>query len=291
VKKWKIGDVTITKVLEGEDLAHIPNIFPKATVEAILKLKWLQPHFIEPDGRGIFSYHALVIDTPTKRIVVDTCIGNDKNRMPWEGMHKRQNSFLRDFDNAGFTRESVDVVLCTHLHVDHVGWNTMLVNDKWVPTFPKARYILNKTEYEYWKNPEGCPEGGGWKTVQQLTFEDSVKPVMDAGQIDLVEGKYKVCDEVTLIPTLGHSAGHVSVRITSKGEEALITGDMAHHPSQVAHTDWGLPIDFDPDLAIKTRQEVFSDAADRKILVIGTHWAGATAGRVVREGDSLRFEV
>jgi glyoxylase-like metal-dependent hydrolase (beta-lactamase superfamily II) len=113
---------------------------------------------------------------------------------------------------------------------------------------------------------------------------------MDAGQIDLVEGKHKICDEVTLIPTLGHSAGHVSVRISSRGEEALITGDMTHHPSQLAHVDWGLALDYDPDQATRTRQEVFSDSADRKVLVIGTHWAGVTAGRIMRDGKVFRLE-
>jgi glyoxylase-like metal-dependent hydrolase (beta-lactamase superfamily II) len=289
-RSWKIGDVTITKILEMQMPANITDVFPKATVEAVLALPWLQPHFLTPEGQGIMSMHALVIETPTKRLIVDTCIGNDKNRQPWPHMDQLQNTFLKDLEAAGFARESFDVVLCTHLHVDHVGWNTMLVDGKWVPTFPKARYLLNKTEFEYWKADIGITEEGGWAEVQRKTFADSIKPVVDAGQVDLVEGTYKVCDEVTLVPTLGHSPGHVSVRITSRGEEALITGDMTHHPSQLVHMDWGISLDFDPDLATKTRQQVFADAADRSFLVIGTHWAGVTGGRVVRAGDGYRLE-
>jgi glyoxylase-like metal-dependent hydrolase (beta-lactamase superfamily II) len=268
----------------------VTNMFSKATVDAVLALRWLQPHFLTPDGRGIVSIHALVVDTPTKRIVVDTCVGNDKNRLPWEFFTNLQKDFLRDLEGAGFARESFDVVLCTHLHVDHVGWNTMLLNDRWVPTFPNARYLLDKIEYDYWSKPTGVPDVGGWDEVQRKAMLDSVEPVVAAGLVDLVEGTYRVCEEVTLVPTPGHSPGHVSVRIVSRGEEALITGDMSHHPCQLAHPDWGLSIDFDADMATHTRRRVFADSADRSVLVIGTHWAGASAGKIERSGDAFLLE-
>jgi glyoxylase-like metal-dependent hydrolase (beta-lactamase superfamily II) len=238
------------------------------------------------------SFHALVVDTPTKRIIVDTCNGNDKTRVaPLEIFGNLKTSFLRDLEGAGFPRDSFDVVLCTHLHVDHIGWNTMLVNGNWVPTFPKARYLLNRTEYEYWRAPHDVSAAHGWAETAQLSFADSVQPVVEAGLVDLVEGTHRLCEEVSLVPTAGHSPGHVSVRISSRGEEGLITGDVTHHPSQLAHLDWGLTIDFDSDQATNTRRRVFADAADRSILVIGTHWAGVTAGRVVRSGNafSLRY--
>jgi glyoxylase-like metal-dependent hydrolase (beta-lactamase superfamily II) len=287
----RIGAVTITKIVESETSFDIPKVFRKATVEAVLALPWLQPHFITPDGRGILSIHALVVETPTKRIIVDTCVGNGKNRPGWARYANLQSSFLRDLEDAGFSRDSFDVVLCTHLHVDHVGWNTMLAEAKWVPTFCKARYLLNRVEHEYWGTPNNAPRENSFEHVQQLTFSDSVKPVFDAGLVDLVEGTHQVCDEVSLVPTIGHSPGHVSVRIRSCGEEALITGDMAHHPSQLAHVDWGIPfIDFDLDQATKTRQRVFAELAEKPVLVIGTHWAGATAGWVKRSGDAFRLE-
>jgi glyoxylase-like metal-dependent hydrolase (beta-lactamase superfamily II) len=286
---WKIGDVTITKIVEKTDVVDLPNILPKSTVKELLALPWLQPHFLTPEGRAIFSFHALVIETPTKRVIVDTCWGNDKQRGPWEHAGNLQTTFLQTLASAGFPRDSIDVVLCTHLHVDHIGWNTMLVDGKWVPTFPKARYILNKTEYEYWAAPTNVPTTDGWDEVQRLANLDSIKPVSDAGQIDLVEGVHKICDEVTLVPTLGHSPGHVSVRVSSRGEEALITGDMIHHPSQLAHLDWCLDLDFDPALATKTRGQVFAEVADRPVLVIGTHWAGITAGRIRRDGKVFRL--
>jgi glyoxylase-like metal-dependent hydrolase (beta-lactamase superfamily II) len=290
LQQWKIGDVTITKIVESQAFFDIPKLFPAATVEEILALPWLQPHFITPDGRGILSIHALVVDAPGKRIVVDTCVGNSKDRAGWQHYARLQTEFLQDLESAGFPRASVDVVLCTHLHVDHVGWNTLLTDGEWVPTFPNARYLLNKTEYEYWAAAEGSPENS-FGHVQQLTFSDSVKPVFDAGLVDLVEGTYQVCNEVTLVPTVGHSPGHVSVRVSSRGAEAFITGDMTHHPSQLAHVDWGIPfIDFDFDQATRTRQLIFSEIADRPILVIGTHWAGITAGKVRRSGKAFRLE-
>jgi glyoxylase-like metal-dependent hydrolase (beta-lactamase superfamily II) len=289
-RTWQIGAVRVTKIVEDVTVGDIRNLFPEATTEAVLALPWLQPHFLTPEGQAILSIHAFIVDTPTKRIMVDTCVGDDKTRV-WDFFDHLQNAFLNDLKAAGFARESFDVVLCTHLHVDHVGWNTMLVDGKWVPTFPKARYLLNKTEFEYWRKGEGVFEGGGWDEVQRQSFEDSVKPVVDAGLVDLVEGEHQVCDEVSLVPTVGHSPGHVSIRIRSGGEEALITGDMTHHPSQLAHPEWGLALDYDAAQARRTREQVFADAADRSVLVMGTHWAGDTAGKVVREGRAFRLKV
>jgi glyoxylase-like metal-dependent hydrolase (beta-lactamase superfamily II) len=289
--RWKIGDVTITKIVESQPVIDLPHLFPTASVEELLALPWLQPHFVTPDGRAVISIHALVVETPAKRIIVDTCVGNDRNRGASEHFSNLQTSFLRDLEGAGFARENFDTVLCTHLHVDHVGWNTMQVEGNWVPTFPKARYLFNRTEFEYWSAPSNVSTANGFDETQQLAFSDSVKPVFDAGLVDLVEGTHAVCDEVTLVPTIGHSPGHVSVRISSRGENALITGDITHHPSQLAHPEWGSShVDFDYEQAMRTRARVFSDVADRPVLVIGTHWAGVTAGRVKRDGEAFRLD-
>lgn len=289
-QSWTIGDVKITKFVDCVEKHDLTYLFPNATVEGLLAVPWLQPHFLTSEGVGILSYHALVVETPTKRIIVDTCWGNDKGRGPSEEWANVQSSFLKDLEAAGFPRESFDVVLCTHLHADHVGWNTMLVDGEWVPTFSNARYILNKTEFEYWNAPYDMVPDEHFIKSQEETIHDSVTPVHKAGLIDLVEGVHKVCDEVTLVPTTGHSPGHVSIHIASGGEEALITGDMTHHPSQLAYPDWGLRWDFNYDEAIETRERVFSDAAERPILVIGTHWAGVTAGHIRRDGDAYRLD-
>jgi glyoxylase-like metal-dependent hydrolase (beta-lactamase superfamily II) len=281
---WRIGDVKITRIVELEAVGGSKFILPQATREAVAEIGWLQPHFADETGRLKLSIHALVVETPTHRIVVDTCIGNDKPRnIPtWNRM---QTSFLQDFEAAGFARDSIDIVLCTHLHVDHVGWNTMLVDGRWIPTFPKARYLMARTEFDYWRSEPDT------HASEPAIFHDSVKPVFDAGLVDLVETDHRVCDEISLVPTLGHTPGHVSIRISSRGEEALITGDFVHHPCQMAHMDWASSADFDPDQSTRTRHETFAALAGQPVLVIGTHFATPTAGHVVRDGEAFRLEV
>jgi glyoxylase-like metal-dependent hydrolase (beta-lactamase superfamily II) len=180
-------------------------------------------------------------------------------------------------------------VLCTHLHVDHVGWNTMLVDGpdgtkKWVPTFPKARYLMGRVEFAHWRHAHERPD-------MEAVFADSVKPVHDAGMVDLVETDHRITNEISLIPTIGHTPGHVSVLIRSKGEEALITGDFMHHPCQIAHPEWCSAADSDPEMGQQTRERMLKELSSRPVLVIGTHFAGATAGRIVKDGDAYRMDV
>jgi glyoxylase-like metal-dependent hydrolase (beta-lactamase superfamily II) len=284
MKAWRVGDVTVTKVVELEVIGGSRFILPQATPETILPIKWMQPHFADASGRLRMSIHAFVVQTPERRIVVDTCLGNDKQnrRIPtWNDLH---GPFLSDLDGAGFPRESIDTVLCTHLHVDHVGWNTMLAGGHWVPTFPRARYLMGRAEYQYWTGPHDRDD-------MRHVLADSVLPVHNAGLVDLVETDHRICEEVSLIPTFGHTPGHVSVRIVSRGEEALITGDFLHHPCQIAHPEWSSTADWDADQAHDTRRRMYDALAGKPILVLGTHFAGATAGRIVRDGDTYRLDV
>ncbi|HEV7732345.1 MAG TPA: MBL fold metallo-hydrolase [Candidatus Binatia bacterium] len=228
------------------------------------------------------AIHALVIESQGRRIVVDTCIGNDKERTipPW---NRLQGPFLRDLEDAGFPRESIDTVLCTHLHVDHVGWNTMLVDGRWVPTFPNARYLFVRAEWEHWNASPPAMEGD--------IVGDSVRPVVEAGLVDLVAPDHRLTDEVWLESTPGHTPGHVSVRIRSGGADAVITGDLMHHPVQCAEPDWYSRFDVDRDAARATRRAFLERYADGPVLVLGTHFATPVAGRVVRHGDAWRFVV
>ena len=282
--KWKIGDVTITKIVELEMTGGTRFILPQATREEVLPIGWLQPHFADEEGRLKMSIQALIVETPTRRMVVDTCLGNDKENRRIPHWNKLQGSFLADIAAAGYPRESIDTVLCTHLHVDHVGWNTMLVDGRWVPTFPKARYLMGRIEYQHWTTHTERPD-------MQHVIADSVLPVHDAGLVDLVETDAKLDDEISLIPTLGHTPGHVSVRIRSRGEEALITGDFLHHPIQMARPDFACSADTDPEQGEATRWSMFRELAGGPVLVIGTHFAGPTAGHVVRDGDAFRLDV
>ncbi len=282
--KWRIGDVTVTKIVELEVTGGSRFLLPQATYDEILPIQWLQPHFADERGRLKMSIHALVVETSSHRILVDTCLGNDKQgrRIPtWNNL---QGPFLADLAASGFPRESIDTVLCTHLHVDHVGWNTMLVDGKWVPAFPRARYLFGRVEFEHWRAQQERDD-------MAAVFADSVAPIRDGGLAELVETDARICDEVSLVPTLGHTPGHVSVRISSRGEEALITGDFMHHPCQIARPDWSTLADSDPDEARRTRERMLAELSDRPVLVIGTHFAGATAGHIVKDGAAYRLAV
>jgi glyoxylase-like metal-dependent hydrolase (beta-lactamase superfamily II) len=280
--KWRIGEVTVTKIVELEVTGGSRFILPHATREAVLPIGWLQSDFADEFGRLKMSIHALVVETPSRRIIVDTCLGNDKENRRIPTWNKLQTSFLTDLAASGYTRETIDTVVCTHLHVDHVGWNAMLAGGRWVPTFPNARYVMGRIEYGHWTSQH---ERADMKAV----LADSVAPVWEAGLVDLVETNHRICEEISLIPTLGHTPGHISVRIASRGEEALITGDFMHHPCQIAHPDWSSNADSDPAEARQTRERMLTRFADAPILVIGTHFAGRTAGHVVREGDAFRL--
>jgi glyoxylase-like metal-dependent hydrolase (beta-lactamase superfamily II) len=278
---WTIGKVKITKIVELETTGSTRFILPLATPEEIRKLPWLIPHFATGEGRLKMSIHALVVETPTRRIVVDTGLGNDKEGRSVPTWNNRQTPFLETMTKAGFPPDSIDTVLCTHLHVDHVGWNTKLIAGQWVPTFAHARYLFGKFEYEHWRDHSDEPD-------KRAVFNDSVKPVVDAGKADLVASDFRLCGEINLIPTPGHSPGHMSVHIQSDGEEGLLTGDVAHHPCQMAHLDWSSTADSDAVQSAATRRELFSRFADTATLVIGGHF---DAGRIRRDGEAFKFTV
>jgi len=270
--QWKIGNVLVTRIVEMEVTGGTKFILPDATKEACLPLDWMRPNFMDHEGNLVMSIHALVIDTGDTRIIVDTCIGNDKQRnIPtWSNL---QTDFLNDLKEAGYPKESIDLVMCTHLHVDHVGWNTMLVDGEWIPTFPTARYLIAEKEWTYWNENEN-------EDLYGPVISDSVRPVVDAGLVDFVDENYSLCEEVSLSPTPGHTPGHVSVLINSEKKKALITGDFIHHPVQMTNTDWCSPADNDKKQAQLTRETILEKYVNQDILIIGTHFAGPTAGYI-----------
>jgi glyoxylase-like metal-dependent hydrolase (beta-lactamase superfamily II) len=277
--KWQIGDVRVTQIVELTTASLGPYLLPQATPEVLSGLPWLTP-FLDAEGRLVLSMHALVVESRGQTVLVDTCIGNDKPRS-YPRWNLMQTDFLERFQAAGFALDRVDTVLCTHMHVDHVGWNTRLVEGRWQPTFNRARYLFAEDEWAYWKDE---PQEYG------PVIEDSVQPVFDAGLADLVEHDHRITDEVWLEPTPGHTPGHVSVHISSRGEEAVITGDMIHHPCQIAHPGWSSTADWDQQASAETRDQFLKRYADGPVLVIGTHFAAPTAGRIVRDGDAFRLD-
>jgi glyoxylase-like metal-dependent hydrolase (beta-lactamase superfamily II) len=281
---WQVGSAQITPIVEVETKTSPRFLFSgldKTAVKTVAEQSgWLAGSFVDDDGYLLQRIQCLVIEIDGIRIAVDTCVGNDKRRAN-PGWHNLQLPFLDDLSAAGFPAESIDVVVCTHLHVDHVGWNTMLVEGQWVPTFPHARYVFAEPELEYWR-ATSYPDGDD-------IFGDSVAPVVDAGRADLVPVDHQVDRGVRLDSTPGHTPGHVSVVVESGGQQAVITGDMIHTPVQIASVDLSSAFDYDQLAAAGTRRDFLARYAD-DTLVIGTHWGGPGAGRIRRHDGNWGIE-
>lgn len=299
--RWKVGSVRITTIVE-QDLHGLNQLIFHATPENVKRIPWLRPHFADEDGQMSGLVQAFVVETPERTIVVDTCVGDGKKRRLVPEWHDATTGFLERFEAAGFDRSRADVVLCTHLHVDHVGWNTYWTGAEWKPTFPNARYLLADVEVEHWRaataQPEVDPAGlddplaaalATFALDQRQAWADSIQPVADAGLVDIVSIDHRICDEVSLVPTSGHTPGHVSVWIESGGEEAVITGDCIHHPCQIAQPEWATAADDDPRAGTATRKALLERLSGTDALLVGSHFAPPTAGRIEADGKGFRF--
>lgn len=285
IKHWKVGDVEIARLVEvngWED--NISMLLENETADYVRSIDWLRPHFATPEGKMIISFQAFVLRSQGKNVMIDTCIGADRQR-EFDIFCNMQTTFLEDLTAAGFPPESINLVLCTHLHFDHVGWNTKLVNGRWVPTFPQARYLFGKREYEHWVH---LRDTHSYHALEHMY--DSIDPVIEAGLVDLITPDHKLTDEVSLIPTPGHTPGHVSVLIRSRGEEAVITGDMMHHPIQLVCPERHGRFDMDKEQGSRTRREFVERFADSKTLIIGSHFPEPTSGWIVRDGEAWKLK-
>ena len=289
MKNLAVGNISISRVVETEGPFLQPQqLLPDSTAEVIESHKhWLAPHFLAPDGMFVMSIHTYVLQTKHHTILVDTCIGNDKERSLFPAWSRMQGPYLQNLEQlAGVKPEQVDYVLCTHLHVDHVGWNTRLVDGRWVPTFPKAKYLFARKEWEFWK---GEYEAG--RDAGDGAIADSVLPIVEAGKAVLVEGDHAIDDEVWLDPTPGHTPGHVCVHVKSGGKEAIMTGDMMHHPVQCAEPQWSSGFCTDPEQSRQTRRAFLDRYADSGVTILAAHFASPTAGHIVPAGNTWRLKV
>lgn len=293
---WQIGDVRITRVSELPDVSFPAGaLFTNHDPEELARQDWMRPHYLNDDNDPILSVHTFVVRTPKRVILVDTCTGNDKPRHG-ELFDHLNTDYLAHLAEAGAPKERVDTVLCTHLHLDHVGWNTQLVDGEWVPTFPNAEYLFGRLEWEHWeanKDIEVDENATGEANPivdASAVIHDSVLPIVEANRHRLVEADQKICHEVRLESTPGHTPGHVSVHIESGGDHAIISGDMLHSPFQMACPHVGVMFDSDGAQAARTRRDFFGRYADQPVLFLGTHFATPVAGRIVSHGDSWRFE-
>ena len=274
---WDVGGVRITRVVE-QVMPFPVDFYAEATPADVAAERWLVPTYVDAAGHFLMSLHTYVIESESLRIVVDTCNGNAKPRPSIPAFDHLELPFLDDLTKAGFDPDTIDVVVCTHLHFDHVGWNTRLVDGEWIPTFPRARYLFSSIDIDHWGESQDPLHANG--------FADSVRPVIDAGLVDRVAGNTDVTHSVHLRPTPGHTPGHLSVWV---GEHCVITGDVLHHPIQCRHPEWTGGGDTDPDMARETRRDFLDAAAATDALVLGTHFAGSSACRITSTDDGYRF--
>ena len=285
---WRFGDITVERVLEFDDLLNEPKwLLPECTDEIVERHRsWLEPYFLDPaTGRLVMSWHTFVIRTPRATILVDTCGGNDKPRPQKPRYHLRKHAYLEELAAIGVKPEDVDYVMCTHLHVDHVGWNTRLVDGRWVPTFPNAKYLFGRVEWEFWREHYRDE-----RFTDDPYYTDSILPVLDAGKAVLVESDFEIDTGVWLEPTPGHTPGHVCVRVSGGGREAVMSGDLMHHVLQCAEPQLSSCFCVDRAHSHRTRQRFLETYADTGTLVMPAHFATPSAGRVAGTHAGFRFD-
>ncbi|MDE0800134.1 MAG: MBL fold metallo-hydrolase [Rhodospirillaceae bacterium] len=283
------GPFDIVRVVEMEGAFRAPEfLFPEATEEAVRASKVAtDPRFYNAETHKlVMSFHTLVIKTPRHNILVDTCIGNDKERPELLDWHQRTGPFLADLATAGVPAESIDFVLCTHLHADHVGWNTKLFDGRWVPTFPNAKYLMARTEVEHWNEVRKTSD----KPANHRSWDDSVQPILDAGQALVIDSDYEIEHGIHLIPAPGHTPGNVILHVSDGKERAYLIGDTIHHPLQIEHPDWSSSFCSDPNLSRVTRKEFLNTVAETDSLVMPAHFGTPTAVRITGDSTGYNFE-
>jgi glyoxylase-like metal-dependent hydrolase (beta-lactamase superfamily II) len=288
-----IGDARITGVIEYSGPTHAPEFLypavPKAERDAVLKANahWLAPNHYAPSiDRLIVTIQLWVVQAGGNVIVIDTGVGNRKSRAAAARMDQLNTLVMPWLESIGAGPGQVTHVVMTHLHTDHVGWNTVEKDGKWVPTFPKARYLIPKDEFDYWKAEYDKGDTG----VNQGSFADSVLPILEAGLGEFMDGKQEVAGCLSPEPVPGHAPGMLSFRIRSRGEEGIFTADVMHNVIQIVRPDWNDRYVLWPDKALESRAAVLRRAAERGALIMPMHLGAPYCGYVRRQGDGYSFE-
>jgi len=282
--RFQVGTATIDRVVESEAPLLDPfELFPDATPDKLAsQMGWLAPRFYDPQAKKlVVPIQGFVVRAERKVIVVDTCVGDCKNRNRPQ-FHQQRLGWV---ERLGVRPEDVDYVICTHFHVDHVGWNTRLADGRWVPTFPRARYLFTKPEYEYWASAAGkraLERAGDY-------LADSVAPVVDAGLADFVPMDHRVLPSVGLIPAAGHTPGFVCVDVRSGAERLVLAGDLLHTPLQCVFPHWSTRFCTDAAGSRATRLRLLAEWADARTVIMPSHFPSPSAGIVERRQDAFFF--
>jgi glyoxylase-like metal-dependent hydrolase (beta-lactamase superfamily II) len=281
----RVGDVTVERIIEQE-IRFLPALgtLPALTPELLAENRhWLEPKALDAEGWLIMCFQSYVLRTPHHVILVDSCIGNHKprpTRPMWD--MKTDDTYMKGLAAAGLRVEDIDFVLCTHLHTDHVGWNTRLDNGRWVPTFPNARYVFTAREYDHWVAMND--------KAPVPPFNDSVLPIVEAKRADMVRSDHAIDDLVQLLPTPGHTPGHVAVCFGRSGTDGVVSGDLMHSPLQARYPEISIMFDVDQAEAAVTRRAFLERYCDTATLCCPAHFPSPSWGRIKRWGDGFRCE-
>jgi len=283
-----IGTFSVGRVAELQFAPFAAREFlPAATQEMVEEARRALPGRITDDGRVVMSFHSFVLRTGRHTILIDTCCG--KERPGREQFNKGRLDYLGGLAALGVKPEDVTHVMCTHLHWDHVGWNTRLVDGQWVATFPNARYVMAKREYDYWDGVYAKAKGRS-DDIHALGFEDSVLPIVRAGKAVLVADDFELDKGISIEPCHGHSPGHVVVNVASGAAKGVLIGDAIHHPMQLLFPDLSSRADFDMNASRVSRRALIEKHADTDTIVLPHHFATPSCGRIVRAGKAFAFK-
>lgn len=273
-----IGDIRVARVVENEGpFAAVDFLLPGFTPALLEEHRWLTPSFVDGESRVMMSFHSYVLRTPHHTILVDGCVGNGKERPARPMWHRQEVPYLERLAQAGVQPEDVDVVFCTHLHADHVGWNTRLRDGRWVPTFPNARYVFGRREYEHW---EKLHRAGA--RPNHDSFADSVLPVVEARQADMVEADHEIETGIHLEPAYGHTPGTCVLHVRNRGAHGIFTGDVIHTPVQLADPSLSSRFCSDPARSAATRKSLCERYADTSSLFFTGHFPAPSSAHIVR---------
>jgi glyoxylase-like metal-dependent hydrolase (beta-lactamase superfamily II) len=285
----RVGDSRIHRVEEAVYKMPLAMFGPDELIER--HWEWLFPRFADAERNWDMVVQSWIAVVDGRVVVVDPCVGNGRSLPDFPLFHMLETPFIERFAATGFRPEDVTHVFCTHLHSDHCGWNTQLRDGRYAPTFPNARYVIVRREYERWD-----PERPGYDPSElhnRLTagvFENSVRPVVEAGLAELVGDSHRICESLTVAPAWGHTPGHSALHLSSAGEEAWFTGDVFHHPLELLHPEIDANTCEDYPATLATRRRLIADCLDTGALLIPAHFAAPHAGHLRRIDGAVRFE-
>ncbi len=284
----RFGDFSVDRLVELEFPAFVAReFFPACTAEELAEGQKRLGPLITAGGDLLMSFHSFILRTPKHTILIDTCCGNDKPRPGRPAFDMIKTNYIADLAAAGVKPEQIDYVMCTHLHWDHVGWNTRLVDGRFVPTFPNAKYIIAKREYDYW---DAMYAKGDRNNMHVLSFEDSVLPIKRAEQAVLVADDFELEKGLTLEPCPGHTPGLVVINIEGGGKRGVFTGDAIHHQLQLLFPHLSCRADTDMVQSTTTRRALMEKHAESGAVIMPAHFPMPTAGNIVRDGNAFGFK-